>query len=47
MRVDVAELVGLRTHHPEAVAEAAARRAGRPLIDDTGRLMVDTAVGLL
>jgi DhnA family fructose-bisphosphate aldolase class Ia len=42
-RVDVAELVRLRTHHPEAVAEAAARRARRPLVDDTGRLMIVAA----
>ncbi|MFF3587237.1 deoxyribose-phosphate aldolase [Streptomyces sp. NPDC002387] len=42
-RVDVAELVRLRTHRPEAVAEAAARRARRPLVDDTGRLMIVAA----
>lgn len=42
-RVDVAELVRLRAHRPEAVAEAAARRARRPLVDDTGRLMIVAA----
>ncbi|MGW2431166.1 Cgl0159 family (beta/alpha)8-fold protein [Streptomyces sp. NPDC001640] len=42
-RVDVAELARLRTHRPEAVAEAAARRARRPLVDDTGRLMIVAA----
>ncbi|MGW0171779.1 Cgl0159 family (beta/alpha)8-fold protein [Streptomyces sp. NPDC003343] len=42
-RVDVAELVRLRTHRPEAVAAAAARRARRPLVDDTGRLMIVAA----
>ncbi|KUJ36669.1 deoxyribose-phosphate aldolase [Streptomyces sp. NPDC093228] len=42
-RVDVAELVRLRTHRPEAVAEAAARRARRPLVEDTGRLMIVAA----
>lgn len=29
-RVDVADLVRTRTHHPEAIAEAAARRPRRP-----------------
>ncbi|MFF3750166.1 deoxyribose-phosphate aldolase [Streptomyces sp. NPDC002018] len=45
--VDVSELVRLRTHHPEAVAEAAARRARRPLLRSTdrstGRLMIIAA----
>ncbi|MGC0331870.1 DhnA family fructose-bisphosphate aldolase class Ia [Streptomyces sp. SAI-170] len=41
--VDVAELVRLRTRHPEAVAEAAARRLRRPLIGDSGRLMIVAA----
>lgn len=36
--VDVSELVRLRTHHPEAIAEAAARRTRRPLLDEAGRL---------
>ncbi|MFF2525665.1 Cgl0159 family (beta/alpha)8-fold protein [Streptomyces liangshanensis] len=42
-RVDVSELVRLRTHHPEAVAEATARRVRRPLIRSTGRLMIIAA----
>ncbi|MFJ1597816.1 deoxyribose-phosphate aldolase [Streptomyces sp. NPDC088261] len=42
-RVDVSDLVRLRTHHPEAVAEAAARRVRRPLIRSTGRLMIIAA----
>lgn len=42
-RVDVAELVRTRAHHPEAVAEAAARRARRPLVGDSGRLMIVAA----
>ncbi|WP_324784206.1 Cgl0159 family (beta/alpha)8-fold protein [Streptomyces sp. H51] len=41
--MDVAELVRLRAHHPEAVAEAAARRVRRPLLGDTGRLMIVAA----
>ncbi|WP_445025103.1 Cgl0159 family (beta/alpha)8-fold protein [Streptomyces sp. SAS_270] len=36
-------LVRTRTHHPEAVAEAAARRLRRPLLGDTGRLMIIAA----
>ncbi|MEU1596267.1 deoxyribose-phosphate aldolase [Streptomyces sp. NPDC005708] len=42
-RVDIADLVRLRAHRPEAIAEAAARRARRPLIDDAGRLMIVAA----
>ncbi|MYV52451.1 deoxyribose-phosphate aldolase [Streptomyces sp. SID3212] len=42
-RVDVSDLVRLRTHRPEAVAEAAARRVRRPLIRSTGRLMIIAA----
>jgi hypothetical protein len=42
-RVDIADLVRLRAHRPEAIAEAAARRARRPLIDDSGRLMIVAA----
>ncbi|MFJ9346716.1 deoxyribose-phosphate aldolase [Streptomyces sp. NPDC101237] len=41
--VDVAALVHTRTHHPEAIAEAAARRARRPLVDADGRLMIVAA----
>ncbi|MEU8678585.1 deoxyribose-phosphate aldolase [Streptomyces sp. NPDC048560] len=39
----VSELVGLRVHHPEAVAEAAARRRRRPLVPPGGRLMIIAA----
>ncbi|WP_267243929.1 deoxyribose-phosphate aldolase [Streptomyces sp. PR69] len=42
--VDIRELVGIRTRHPEAVAEAAARRRRRPrLIGESGRLMIIAA----
>ncbi|MGW6403256.1 Cgl0159 family (beta/alpha)8-fold protein [Streptomyces sp. NPDC055134] len=44
MSVDPLKLVRLRAHHPEAVAEAAARRARRPLIaHDAGRLLIVAA----
>ncbi|KMS68755.1 deoxyribose-phosphate aldolase [Streptomyces viridochromogenes] len=43
MTVDIAELVRTRTRHPEAVAEAAARRIRRPLLGDSGRLMIVAA----
>ncbi|MEU3222361.1 deoxyribose-phosphate aldolase [Streptomyces sp. NPDC006976] len=39
----VSDLVDLRMHHPEAVAEAAARRARRPLVTGRGRLMIVAA----
>ncbi|WP_327315174.1 Cgl0159 family (beta/alpha)8-fold protein [Streptomyces sp. NBC_01235] len=41
--VDVSELVRLRTQYPEAIAEAAARRPRRPLLGDSGRLMIVAA----
>ncbi|MFF4724633.1 deoxyribose-phosphate aldolase [Streptomyces mirabilis] len=41
--VDTAELVRLRAHRPEAIAEAAARRPRRPLVGDNGRLMIIAA----
>lgn len=41
--VDIAALVHTRTHHPEAIAEAAARRTRRPLLDEDGRLMIVAA----
>ncbi|MFF5039082.1 Cgl0159 family (beta/alpha)8-fold protein [Streptomyces nigra] len=43
MNVDVAELVRLRARHPQAVAEAAERRTRRPLLGDSGRLMIVAA----
>lgn len=42
-RVDASELVRIRTHHPEAIAEAAARRVRRPLLRTGGRLMIVAA----
>ncbi|MFB7994125.1 deoxyribose-phosphate aldolase [Streptomyces sp. NPDC056002] len=42
--VDPLKLVRLRAHHPEAVAEAAARRPRRPLIaHEAGRLLIIAA----
>ncbi|MEU0657771.1 deoxyribose-phosphate aldolase [Streptomyces lavendulocolor] len=43
MTVDLARLVRVRARHPEAVAEAAARRVRRPLLGDSGRLMIVAA----
>ncbi|MER7897045.1 deoxyribose-phosphate aldolase [Streptomyces sp. NPDC096046] len=43
MTVDVSALVRLRGHRPEAIAEAAARRPRRPLLNDSGRLMIVAA----
>ncbi|MFI8889703.1 Cgl0159 family (beta/alpha)8-fold protein [Streptomyces paradoxus] len=43
MTVDVCELVRLRSHRPEAIAEAAARRTRRPLLNAGGRLMIVAA----
>lgn len=40
MSISISDLVKVRTHHPEAIAEAAARRARRPLVGDGGRLMI-------
>lgn len=41
--VDVAELVRIRAHRPEAIAEAAARRTRRLRLSDSGRLMIVAA----
>ncbi|MFJ5263760.1 deoxyribose-phosphate aldolase [Streptomyces sp. NPDC088387] len=41
--VDITELVRTRTEHPEAIAEAAARRTRRPLLGPSGRLMIVAA----
>ncbi|QCX76706.1 hypothetical protein C9F11_15190 [Streptomyces sp. YIM 121038] len=41
--VDVSALVRTRAHHPEAIAEAAARRLRRPLVGASGRLMIIAA----
>ncbi|MET8830143.1 deoxyribose-phosphate aldolase [Streptomyces sp. NPDC004610] len=41
--INIPDLVRLRTQHPEAVAEAAARRVRRPLVGTSGRLMIVAA----
>ncbi|QYX76755.1 Cgl0159 family (beta/alpha)8-fold protein [Streptomyces akebiae] len=43
MTIRIPDLPAVRARHPEAVAEAAARRGRRPLIGDTGRLMIVAA----
>ncbi|MFF4271851.1 deoxyribose-phosphate aldolase [Streptomyces sp. NPDC001536] len=43
MTTSVSDLVSLRARHPEAIAEAAARRVRRPLLGDSGRLMIVAA----
>ncbi|MCF6523750.1 deoxyribose-phosphate aldolase [Streptomyces sp. JJ36] len=43
MSVSISDLVRVRARHPEAIAEAASRRARRPLLDDRGRLMIIAA----
>jgi DhnA family fructose-bisphosphate aldolase class Ia len=41
--ISIHDLPAVRARHPEAIAEAAARRARRPLVGDTGRLMIIAA----
>jgi DhnA family fructose-bisphosphate aldolase class Ia len=43
LTITIPDLVSVRARHPEAVAEAAARRVRRPLIGDSGRLMIVAA----
>ncbi|MFI2411207.1 deoxyribose-phosphate aldolase [Streptomyces sp. NPDC018947] len=43
MSLSIRDLTEVRARHPEAVAEAAARRARRPLIGVSGRLMIVAA----
>ncbi|MFI2040412.1 deoxyribose-phosphate aldolase [Streptomyces bottropensis] len=43
MAVRIPDLVRVRALHPEAIAEAAARRTRRPLVGATGRLMIVAA----
>ncbi|MEV6021547.1 deoxyribose-phosphate aldolase [Streptomyces sp. NPDC052036] len=43
MTISITDLATVRARHPEAIAEAAARRARRPLIGAGGRLMVVAA----
>ncbi|WP_217208026.1 deoxyribose-phosphate aldolase [Streptomyces sp. AC550_RSS872] len=43
MSISIPDLTAVRARNPEAVAEAAARRVRRPLIGDSGRLMIVAA----
>ncbi|MEU0436298.1 deoxyribose-phosphate aldolase [Streptomyces sp. NPDC006290] len=43
MSISIPDLVTVRARYPEAIAEAAARRVRRPLIGDSGRLMIVAA----
>ncbi len=43
MSVSIPDLTAVRARHPEAVAEAAARRVRRPLLGDSGRLLIVAA----
>lgn len=43
MSISISDLVKVRARHPEAIAEAARRRARRPLVGDSGRLMIIAA----
>ncbi|MFE0252777.1 deoxyribose-phosphate aldolase [Streptomyces sp. NPDC059010] len=43
MSISITDLAAIRARHPEAIAEAAARRVRRPLIGDSGRLMIVAA----
>ncbi|MDF3289906.1 MULTISPECIES: Cgl0159 family (beta/alpha)8-fold protein [Streptomyces] len=43
MSISISDLVKVRAQHPEAIAEAAARRVRRPLIGPGGRLMIVAA----
>jgi DhnA family fructose-bisphosphate aldolase class Ia len=43
LSISIPDLVTVRARHPEAIAEAAARRVRRPLIGDNGRLMIVAA----
>jgi len=43
LSISIPDLVTVRARHPEAVAEAAARRVRRPLLGDSGRLMIVAA----
>jgi hypothetical protein len=41
--VSISDLVTVRSRHPEAIAEAAARRVRRPLLGGSGRLLIIAA----
>jgi hypothetical protein len=42
-RISIRDLVAVRAQHPEAIARAAAGRARRPLMGESGRLMIVAA----
>jgi DhnA family fructose-bisphosphate aldolase class Ia len=43
LNISINDLVKVRVRHPEAIAEAAVRRVRRPLIGESGRLMIVAA----
>jgi len=43
LSLSIPDLTAVRARHPEAIAEAAARRVRRPLIGESGRLMIVAA----
>jgi DhnA family fructose-bisphosphate aldolase class Ia len=43
LSLSIPDLTAVRARHPEAIAEAAARRVRRPLVGDSGRLMIVAA----
>ncbi|MGW7043483.1 Cgl0159 family (beta/alpha)8-fold protein [Streptomyces avermitilis] len=43
MTISIPDLVTVRARHPEAIAEAAGRRTRRPLIGESGRLLIVAA----
>jgi len=43
LTISIPDLATVRARHPEAIAEAAARRVRRPLIGDSGRIMIVAA----
>jgi DhnA family fructose-bisphosphate aldolase class Ia len=43
LSISIPDLATVRARHPETIAEAAARRVRRPLIGDSGRLMIVAA----
>ncbi len=43
MSLSIPDLTAVRARHPQAIAEAAARRVRRPLVGDSGRLMIVAA----
>lgn len=43
MSISISELIAVRSERPQAIVEAAGRRARRPLLGSTGRLMIIAA----